>query len=77
MNKGALICLGLVLLTTVLFALNLAVGSIRIPISSVWAVLMNEEGQKESWRFIILDLYLKSSLTALALGIGSSSCMVI
>ena len=68
MNKGALICLGLVLLTTVLFALNLAVGSIRIPVSSVWAVLMNEEGQKESWRFIILESRLPQAITAMLCG---------
>lgn len=68
MNKGALICLGLVLLTAVLFALNLAVGSIRIPVSSVWAVLMNEEGQKESWRFIILESRLPQAITAMLCG---------
>ena len=68
MNKGTLYCVGLGVLIAVLFALNLMMGSIRIPVSDVLSILLGDETQKASWRFIILESRLPQAITAILCG---------
>ena len=61
-----LILLGGVLL----FVLNLVVGSVGIPLSEFWDVIMG--GGDETYRTIILEYRLPQAITALLAGIGLS-----
>jgi iron complex transport system permease protein len=58
----------LALLIAALFALNLFGGSIAIPASDVLDILTGGEGQKESWRYIVLESRLPQAITALLCG---------
>ena len=68
MNKGTLYCVGLGFLIIVLFVLNLVMGSIKIPASDVFSILMGDETAKPSWRFIILESRLPQAITAMLCG---------
>ncbi len=52
--------------------LNLAVGSVGIPWSAVWRILMGDEGTDEVWRNIVLGTRLPQTLTAVACGASLS-----
>lgn len=55
-----------------LFMAGLMTGSVSIPCSAVWRVLIGEdEGVSESWRFIILESRLPQMVTAML----SGSCL--
>ncbi len=52
-----------------LFMVGLMTGSVSIPCSAVWRVLIGEdEGVSESWRFIILESRLPQMVTAMLSG---------
>ena len=68
MNKGTLYCVGLGILIVVLFALNLVMGSIRIPVADVFHILWGDETAKPSWRFIVLESRLPQAITAMLCG---------
>lgn len=52
-----------------LFMAGLMTGSVSIPCSAVWRVLIGEdEGVSESWRFIILESRLPQMVTAMLSG---------
>lgn len=72
MNKGIRYCIGLGLLIIILFILNLLIGSVKIPISHIWNILIGVDGEKESWRFIILESRLPQALTATLCGAALS-----
>ena len=57
------------MLVVVLLALNLLVGSIRIPASDVFNILLgNAPSAKPSWRYIVLESRLSQAITALLCG---------
>ena len=57
------------MLVVVLLALNLLVGSIRIPASDVFDILLgNAPSAKPSWRYIVLESRLPQAITALLCG---------
>ena len=62
------IILILVLAIVILFALNLVMGSVRIPIGDVVTILMGDDNAKPSWRFIILESRLPQAITAILCG---------
>lgn len=62
--------IGLFLLIVVLFALNLAVGTIEIPLKSVWLILWGDDTQQEIWRNIVVRSRLPQALTAMVAGAG-------
>ena len=62
--------IGLFLLIVVLFALNLAVGTIEIPLKSVWLILVGDDTQQEIWRNIVMRSRLPQALTATVAGAG-------
>ena len=68
MKNGVLYCIGLGVLILVLFALNLMLGSIRIPASDVVRILLGDETMKASWRFIVLESRLPQAITAILCG---------
>ena len=68
MSKGISYCLGLGLLIVILFILNLVMGSIRIPVSDVFSILLGDESEKASWRFIVLESRLPQAITAVLCG---------
>ena len=62
--------IGLFLLIVVLFALNLAVGTIEIPLKSVWLILWGDDTQQEIWCNIVVRSRLPQALTAMVAGAG-------
>ena len=52
----------------ILFLLNILYGSISIPTSEVFHILLGGEAQKESWRFIVLQTRLPQAITATLCG---------
>lgn len=50
------------------FILNLIIGSVDIPLKDVGCIIMGDEVQKASWRFIIIESRLPQALTALLSG---------
>lgn len=68
MQKGTLYCIGLVILVVVLFALNLVVGSVRIPAADVLSILMGDESAKSSWQFIVMESRLPQAITGMLCG---------
>ena len=68
MNKGTAYCLGLGLVVIILFALNLLLGSVRIPAADVVSILMGNEASKTSWQFIVLESRLPQAITATLCG---------
>ena len=68
MNKGTAYCLGLGLVVIILFALNLLLGSVRIPAADVINILMGNEASKASWQFIVLESRLPQAITATLCG---------
>ena len=65
--KGVRCCLVLGALILCLFALNIFVGSVRIPAREVLAILMGADA-KPSWQYIILESRLPQALTAILAG---------
>ncbi len=63
-------CWGIIglFLLLIFFILNLVIGSVDIPLSDIIAIILGDEGEKESWRFIIMQSRLPQSLTALLSG---------
>ena len=58
----------LVVAIVALFALNLVMGSVKIPVSDVVSILLGDDGAKPSWRFIILESRLPQAITAIFCG---------
>ena len=55
-------------MVVVLFALNLLLGSVRIPASDVISILTGDLTAKPSWRFIVLESRLPQAMTAVLCG---------
>jgi iron complex transport system permease protein len=68
MRRGFWICCGLAVLTVILLAMNLAVGSVSIPLREVIDILTGHEAKRGSWEFIIMENRLPQALTALFCG---------
>lgn len=54
----------------ILFFLNLLLGSVEIPVKSVWNIIIGGNGESEIWQNIVLKSRVPQSLTALAAGAG-------
>lgn len=61
------------LLTLALFLLNLALGSVSIPLKDIWGILIGREGIRESWIYIVQNSRLPRALTAALAGIALSA----
>jgi len=60
----------LLLLTPLLFVLNLVMGSVRIPAADVFSIIMGHEGERPAWRYIIMESRLPQAITAMLCGGG-------
>ncbi len=70
MRNPVLISLLLVLLLVLLFVLNLLLGTVRIPVGDVCAVLLGDGEVNEIWRNIVLSSRVPQALTAMMAGAG-------
>jgi iron complex transport system permease protein len=70
MKKSVIVLIGF-LLVFLLFLLDLAMGSVSIPLGKVVDILMGEESKK-SWEYIVLNFRLPKALTAILTGAGIS-----
>lgn len=74
MSKGWKYGTGLGVVILLLFAANLLVGSVSIPPTDVFRILLGGEGEKASWNFIVLESRLPQALTALLCGGALAVC---
>ena len=67
-----LLLAGLALIALAVFMLSLAVGSVRIPIDEIVAVLLGGDASKPAWATIVLKFRLPKALTAMLAGAALS-----
>ena len=67
-----LLLAGLALIALAVFMLSLAVGSVRIPIDEIVAVLLGGDASKPAWAIIVLKFRLPKALTAMLAGAALS-----
>lgn len=73
MYKKQLFTFALILASIfVLFALNLALGTISIPLESIIDILLGKDVDSDIWRNIVLKTRMPQTLTALVAGAGLS-----
>ena len=68
----SLLLAGLALVALAAFLLSLAVGSVRIPIDEIVAVLLGGDASKPAWTTIVLKFRLPKALTAMLAGAALS-----
>lgn len=74
MKRNVSIILLLVAGIIMLFAINLIVGSVRIPLADVCDILFDKFEGKESWKYIIMENRLPQALTAMLCGASLAVC---
>lgn len=74
MKRNVSIILLLVASIIVLFAINLIVGSVRIPLADVCDILFDKFEGKESWKYIVMENRLPQALTAMLCGASLAVC---
>lgn len=57
-----------------LFVLNLATGSVRIPFADIIGILSGRYVGKESWQYIVMETRFPQALTAVLCGASLSVC---
>ena len=70
MRKSLVITLLQVLVLLLLFVLNLLLGTVRIPVGSVCAILLGSGEENEIWTNIVLSSRVPQALTAMVAGAG-------
>lgn len=68
MKAGILYSIFLTLAIILLFILNLFVGSISVPASAVFDILLGNEVEKTAWYHIVMDSRLPQAITAILTG---------
>ena len=74
MKRNVSIILLLVASIIVLFAMNLIVGPVRIPLANVCDILFDKFDGKESWKYIVMENRLPQALTAMLCGASLAVC---
>ena len=74
MKRNVSIILLLVASIIMLFAMNLIVGSVRIPLADVCDILFDKFDGKESWKYIVMENRLPQALTAMLCGASLAVC---
>ena len=74
MKRNFSIILLLVASIIMLFAMNLIVGSVRIPLADVCDILFDKFDGKESWKYIVMENRLPQALTAMLCGSSLAVC---
>lgn len=73
MKRGYILFIVMLLVMAALFAANLLVGAVDIPVSDVWGILCGDESAKLSWQYIVMESRLPQTVTALLCG----SCLAV
>ena len=74
MKRSVSVILLLVASIIMLFAINLIVGSVRIPLADVCDILFDKFEGKESWKYIVMENRLPQALTAMLCGASLAVC---
>lgn len=74
MKRNVSIILLLVAGIIMLFAMNLIVGSVRIPLADVCDIFFDKFEGKESWKYIVMENRLPQALTAMLCGASLAVC---
>ena len=74
MKRNVCTILLLVASIIMLFAINLIVGSVRIPLADVCDILFDKFEGKESWKYIVMENRLPQALTAMLCGASLAVC---
>lgn len=72
MTKTQIYTIFLILAIILLFAMNLFIGSVKIPMEAVCNILLGDSNIKATWQYIILDSRLPQAVTALLSGAALS-----
>lgn len=67
-NRSFFLSICLLLSIFILFLIDLVIGSVGIPLSEVFNILMGNEPSKATWSIIVLDTRLPRALTAILCG---------
>lgn len=69
-RKYTISLLLLLLITVVIWFLNISLGSVNIPLDELFAVIFSSENSKETWEYIILDYRIPKAFTSVLAGSG-------
>jgi iron complex transport system permease protein len=72
MEKRRLLVGLLLFLLPVFFSLDLMLGSVSIPLTEIWNMILGGVADKKSWEIIIFDSRLPKALTAITCGVALS-----
>lgn len=74
MNRKSIYILSTSLSVVALFVLNLFVGAADIPLQDVIKILIWQEHENESWRYILMESRLPQAITAALCGASLAAC---
>lgn len=77
MNKGYISCIMLGIMVLLLFVVSLLIGSVSIPVSETFRILIGEESVKPSWQYIVIESRLPQTVTAMLCGASLAVCGLI
>lgn len=77
MNKGYILCIMLGIMVLLLFVVSLLIGSVSIPASETFHILIGEESVKPSWQYIVIESRLPQAVTAMLCGASLAVCGLI
>ncbi len=77
MNKGYISCIMLGIMVLSLFVVSLLIGSVSIPVSETFRILIGEESVKPSWQYIVIESRLPQAVTAMLCGASLAVCGLI
>lgn len=71
-NKNKILSALLLFVTLVLLALDISLGSIRIPLKDVFLSFTGGSASKDTWEYILMNYRLPKAITAILVGMGLS-----
>lgn len=77
MNKGYISCIMLGIMVLLFFVVSLFIGSVSIPVSETFRILIGEESVKPSWQYIVIESRLPQAATAMLCGASLAVCGLI
>ncbi|HCN53539.1 MAG TPA: iron ABC transporter [Prevotella sp.] len=77
MNKGYISCIMLGIMVLLFFVVSLFIGSVSIPVSETFRILIGEESVKPSWQYIVIESRLPQAVTAMLCGASLAVCGLI
>ena len=77
MNKGYISCIMLGIMVLLFFVVSLLIGSVSIPVSETFRILIGEESVKPSWQYIVIESRLPQAVTAMLCGASLAVCGLI